>query len=250
MSLMTHPLYQPEIVHGVRGRLRIRVPSLQTSPDLKAALEAQVKATPAVETVRISAATDCIIVSYRPQEPGVTQAQIYQLISQITEDFFAPNSNHQPPPAAMVSATTASESDVTPQEANIAPPVTASHVPETVTITQPEPLALVTNEIHPPIDTEIAPESPFSHPEPEVDATASPMAPPELESDDPELDPPTPQEEAPMAVIPEANLAASLPPDEPPESSATTPSAKAPRRTSPTPRKPRTRKKPEPPTSD
>lgn len=245
MSLMTHPLYQPEIVHGIRGRLRIRVPSLQTSPGLKAALEAQVKATPAVETVRVSVPTDCIIISYRPQEPGVTQAQIYQLITQITQEFFATDCNHQPPVEAI-----ACETDVPPEEPEIAPPVPVSQVPETVTITQPEPLVLVTNEIHPPTHTEIAPESPFSHPEPEVDATASPTATPELESDDPELESPAPQEEAPMAVIPEANLAASLPPDEPVESSTTTPSAKAPRRTSPTRRKPRTRKKPEPPTSD
>ncbi len=242
MSLMTHPLYQPEIVHGVRGRLRIRVPSLQTSPDLKAALEAQVKATPAVETVRISAATDCIIISYRPQEPGVTQAKIYQLITQITQEFFAPNLNHQPTPEAIASAT-----DLTLQEVEIASPVSISQPPETKTIDEPELLVEGADAIHPTTDTEIAPELSFSHPEPEWDATASPMGTPELESDDPELEPPTSQEETPMAVIPEANLAASLPPDEPPESSATTPPAKAPRRASPTPRKPRTRKKPEPP---
>ncbi|MEN9274563.1 MAG: hypothetical protein Q6J44_07055 [Gloeomargarita sp. DG02_4_bins_56] len=129
MLLMTHSPRQPTIVHGVPGRLRIRIPSLQTSPDLKMALEAKIKATPAVETVRISAPTDCIIVNYCPQQP--IQDNLYQQICQITQAFLAPavDSNHPhqpelrpaaptenpPTPAAPVAGSADCVSDLAPE---------------------------------------------------------------------------------------------------------------------------------------
>ncbi|MEN9217429.1 MAG: hypothetical protein Q6J33_00315 [Gloeomargarita sp. DG_2_bins_126] len=126
---MTHSPRQPTIVHGVPGRLRIRIPSLQTSPDLKIALEAHIKATPAVETVRISAPTDCIIVNYCPQQP--IQDNLYQQICQITQAFFAPavaGTHPQAPPP------------VNPPPADGMAPNTASHdapIPEVTVMENP-----------------------------------------------------------------------------------------------------------------
>jgi hypothetical protein len=186
MSLMARPLFQPKIIHGIPGRLRVRVPSLQTSPDLKATLEAQMKATPAVETVRISHATDSIIINYRPQAEGMTQTQIYQLITQITQEFFAPNVNHQDRDEMAVSETNGTYQERTVALAEMANPVTDS-----TTITQleslipdPEPaviateltdakLAEVTNDISSTTTTEINSKSLIPDPEPAVIVTES-----------------------------------------------------------------------------
>ena len=183
MSLMARPLFQPKIIHGIPGRLRVRVPSLQTSPDLKATLEAQMKATPAVETVRISHATDSIIINYRPQAEGMTQTQIYQLITQITQEFFAPNVNHQDREEMAVS-----ETNGTYQERTVALAETANPVTENPTITQPKSLIpdpeleviateltdtkliALTNEIS---STKTTPESLIPNPEPELTDTKS-----------------------------------------------------------------------------
>lgn len=194
MSLMARPLFQPKIIHGIPGRLRVRVPSLQTSPDLKATLEAQMKATPAVETVRISHATDSIIINYRPQAEGMTQTQIYQLITQITQEFFALNLNHQDQREMVVS-----ETNGTYQEPTVALAETANPVTDDTAITQPKSLipdsepAVIATEL-----TELTDE---------VSSTATTKITPERAS--------------------------------------TPPPAKPSRRTSP--RKPRARKKPEPP---
>jgi hypothetical protein len=184
MSLMARPLFQPKIIHGIPGRLRVRVPSLQTSPDLKATLEAQMKATPAVETVRISHATDSIIINYRPQAEGMTQTQIYQLITQITQEFFAPNVNHQDREEMAVSETNGTYQERTVALAEMANPVTDS-----TTITQleslipdPEPavivtestdakLAEVTNDVSSTATTELTAQSLIPDPEPAVIVT-------------------------------------------------------------------------------
>ncbi|WP_247217309.1 HMA2 domain-containing protein [Synechococcus sp. C9] len=184
MSLMARPLFQPKIIHGIPGRLRVRVPSLQTSPDLKATLEAQMKATPAVETVRISHATDSIIINYRPQAEGMTQTQIYQLITQITQEFFAPNVNHQDREEMAVSETNGTYQERTVALAEMANPVTddpAITQPESL-IPDPEPavivtestdakLAEVTNDVSSTATTELTAQSLIPDPEPAVITT-------------------------------------------------------------------------------
>jgi len=245
MSLMAHPLSQPKIVHGIPGRLRVRVPSLQTSPDLEATLKAQVKATPAVETVRISHATDSIIINYRPQEEGVTQTQIYQLITQITQEFFAPKFNHQTRQEMVVS-----ETNGTYQEPTVVLAETANPVTENPTITQPkslipdpEPeviateltdtkLTALTNEIS---STKTTPESLIPNPEPESTDTKSVEPTNEISST-------ATTETAPKSLIPDPEPEVIVTPL---TAEITPPPAKAPRRASS--RKPRTRKKPEPP---
>ena len=275
MSLMARPLFQPKIIHGIPGRLRVRVPSLQTSPDLKATLEAQMKATPAVETVRISHATDSIIINYRPQAEGMTQTQIYQLITQITQEFFAPNVNHQDRDEMAVSETNGTYQERTVALAEMANPVTDS-----TTITQseslipdPEPaviatestdtkLAELTNDISSTTTTEINSKSLIPDPESAVIVTESTDAKlAELTND---ISSTTTTETAPESLIPDPepaviatestdaalaevtnDISSETAPEITPERVNTPPPAKTSRRTSS--RKPRTRKKPEPP---
>ena len=267
---MAHPLSQPKIVHGIPGRLRVRVPSLQTSPDLKAALEAQMKATPAVETVRISHATDSIIINYRPQEEGVTQTQIYQLITQITQEFFAPKFNHQTRQEMVVSETNGKY-----REPTVALEETANSVTDDTAITQPkslipdpEPaviateltdatLAEVTNDISSTTATQIPSESLIPDPEPAVIATE--LTDTTLAEVTNDISSTTATQISSESLIPDPEpaviatelteltdeVSSTATTEITPERASTPPPAKTSRRTSP--RKPRTRKKPEPP---
>ncbi|APB32679.1 hypothetical protein GlitD10_0369 [Gloeomargarita lithophora Alchichica-D10] len=228
MSLMTNPLHQPEIVHGISGRLRIRVPRLHTNPDLKVILETQVKATPMVETVRISAVTDSVIVNYRSS----TQEKIYQLICQITETFFAPGRECNPQELSPVS----------PPEPTIATP--EPEVIPTVPAPAPETIAQTADIKPKPVVTDSAPET-IESSAPET--TDTPL--PELLDPEPAEAESEPVPEAPVPIIEDGiDEVASPVSDQPDIPAATTPPAtKSPRRTNSTPRKPRTRKKPEPP---
>ncbi|WAS05002.1 hypothetical protein LQF76_13445 [Gloeomargaritales cyanobacterium VI4D9] len=278
MSLMARPLFQPKIIHGIPGRLRVRVPSLQTSPDLKATLEAQMKATPAVETVRISHATDSIIINYRPQAEGMTQTQIYQLITQITQEFFAPNVNHQDREEMAVSETNGTYQERTVALAEVANPGTDS-----TTITQPESLipdpepaviatestdvtlAEVTNDIASTSTTEITAQSLITDPEPAVIATE--LTDVKLAEVTNDISSTSTTEITAQSLIPDPepvviateltestdvtlaevinDIASTTAPEITPERVNTPPPAKTSRRSSS--RKPRTRKKPEPP---
>lgn len=235
---MIHSPKQPEIIHGIPGRLRIRVPSLQVNPDFTATLESQIKATPAVETVRISVATDSIIINYRPENQASTGEKIYQRIRQITQEFFAPVTDVNPPVEAKISTSLEREMPSTQSEG--IPPVIGSTPEPTVelsvaTDTKTELVSISEPTSEPQTDAQlpedlasetlnvIESEPIITHLKNVIDGERTPNSTPSA---------PTPEDisQPPAATTPPAQK----------QSSAKTPT----RRSSPPPRKPRTRKKP------
>ncbi len=75
-----------KVVHFIPGRVRLKVPQLKRSPELKESMEAAFAAIPGVAGIEVNALTGSVLLSYDPR--SITRKESAQALSEAIRTFF------------------------------------------------------------------------------------------------------------------------------------------------------------------